>query len=112
MKQLSACVISILSGSAFILCSGLMFSGEYWLGAVSMFLYLILLLSMFCPSRLAWYNWVFVQWFFIRICTFHEGDSEEATGVGFMFPVVPISGWWFSFIPKKRFTIKVIDVVS
>jgi hypothetical protein len=41
-------------------------------------------------KMLQFINYYIVQWFFIRICKVYEEDFK---GWGFLFPVIPMSGW-------------------
>lgn len=62
-------------------------------------------------SKLYLVNFILVQWFFIRICRFLDNDGVQ-THWGFLFPVVPLTGWWSSYIPDSRKSIKVCRFTS
>ena len=57
-------------------------------------------------SKLYLINFILFQWVFIRLCLFLD-DGGVQTHWGFLFPVVPLTGWWSPYIPNKRFSIKV-----
>lgn len=57
-------------------------------------------------SRLYFINFFIIQWFFIRICRFLDDDGIQ-THWGILFPVVPLTGWWSSYIPNNQKSIKV-----
>lgn len=59
-------------------------------------------------TKLKMLNVFVVQWFFIRICRFMNDDGIQ-NGWGFLFPVLPLTGWRTDYIPKKRFTIKIFE---
>lgn len=65
----------------------------------------------FQVSKLYLVNFILVQWLFIRICRFIDGAGVQ-THWGFLFPVIPLTGWWSSYIPDSRKSIKVCRFAS
>lgn len=66
-------------------------------------------------SKFKLLNMFILQWFFIRICYFVHDDGFQFAW-GFLFPVVPLTGWrsyvdplnghkFSNYIPKKPFNI-------
>jgi len=51
-------------------------------------------------SWLAWVNFLFFQWFFIRLFKNVENDGT-VLGWGFMGVILPLTGWLF--LPWERF---------
>ena len=45
-------------------------------------------------------NFFIFQWLFIRVCKFVNSDGV-VFGFGILFPVIPMTGFWFGYIPKK-----------
>lgn len=61
-------------------------------------------------SKLFFVNFIFIQWFFIRICCY-VNDEGIKDGYGILFPVVPLTGWWSSsYIPKSQKNIRICSV--
>lgn len=48
-------------------------------------------------SKLKIFNMFFFQWLFMRAFKIVEDDRMIAAGI--MFPVVPLTGWGFRFLP-------------
>jgi len=62
-------------------------------------------------SKLKILNVFLMQWFFIRICRFMD-DNNVQTHWGFLFPVIPLTGWRSNYIPSNYKTIKVKKTLS
>lgn len=43
------------------------------------------------------FNFWVIQWFFFRVCYREEPKLQW----GILFPVLPLTGWWSAYIPKK-----------
>ena len=49
---------------------------------------------------LGWLNILILQWFFVRLAWYKYDESDEVFYT-LWGPVLPLTGWWGRFIPKK-----------
>lgn len=56
-------------------------------------------------------NFFIIQWFFFRVWRygvdetydlFKDADKFIQTHWAFLFPVIPLTGWWSNYIPGSR----------
>ena len=68
----------------------------------------ILMLRIRGERVLFWLNVLIFQWFFVRLWYSYAEDSNDTLGqLGFLFPILPLTGWSSSFIPVWYKTISV-----
>lgn len=61
--------------------------------------------KLFGYSWVGWLNIIILQWFFIRLYySVNEQNSIEC--YGFLFPIVPLTGWWSDYVPQKPWKVK------
>ncbi len=60
------------------------------------------------------YSWIGIlnqlifQWFFIRLNAYIDSNTQDIVGLGIVFPVIPLTGWWGRYIPRKPWHKKLI----
>lgn len=52
-------------------------------------------------TLLKFVNIVFCQWFFIRLAKTQNVKTGETIGWGVMFPIVPLTGWFSDYVPRR-----------
>jgi len=60
--------------------------------------------KLFGYSWIGWLNIIILQWFFVRLF-YLENDRGNVENYGFMFPIVPLIGWWGNYFPHKHWDI-------
>jgi hypothetical protein len=68
---------------------------DFIMAAISLFIIMMLAVSITLDSRLGWWNWVVCQWFFFRVCT------DDDCKYGILFPIIPLTGWCSDYIPQQ-----------
>lgn len=61
--------------------------------------------KLFNHTLIGWLNIIILQWFFTRLY-WSQDDQGNVQGYGFLFPVVPLTGWWSDYIPQKQWKVK------
>ena len=51
-----------------------------------------------------WLNIIVLQWLFVRLF-YATNDQDEVVNYGFIFPVLPLTGWWSDYIPAKQYHV-------
>ena len=59
-------------------------------------------------SRLGWFNFLFMQWFWLRLY-FKRGVGGVIAEVGVLCLVIPLTGWWGNYYPKKPKELKLVS---
>ena len=49
-------------------------------------------------SWLFWVNFLFFQWFFIRLARRYDHKLKRFTGWGFIGFMLPLTGWWGNYV--------------
>lgn len=52
-------------------------------------------------------NFFLVQWLFCRICYHYDPNDPAETAIkwGILYPVIPMTGWWSEYRPRKRYML-------
>jgi hypothetical protein len=61
--------------------------------------------KLFGYSWIGWLNIVILQWFFVRLF-YSENEQGNIENYGFIFPIVPLTGWWGDYFPHKYWNVK------
>lgn len=49
-------------------------------------------------SRLGLFNFLFAQWFLVRV--FRDVRDGRTVARGVLGPVLPLTGWWTRYVPR------------
>lgn len=61
--------------------------------------------KLFGYSCIGWLNIIILQWFFVRLY-YVENEQNNIKNYGFIFPIVPLTGWWSDYFPHEYWNIK------
>jgi hypothetical protein len=59
----------------------------------------------FGPTLIGWLNIIILQWFFVRLY-YVENDQNVIERCGLIYPIVPLTGWWGNYVPRKYRSVK------
>jgi hypothetical protein len=62
-------------------------------------------------SFIGWLNFLVLQWIGLRIVRILDNDSGKLIGLGWIWPVAPITGWWSDYWPPNP-SIRRLDKTS
>lgn len=65
--------------------------------------------KLFDYNWIGWLNIIVLQWFFIRLYYVEATQNSAESYIeryGFMFPIIPLTGWWSDYIPRNYWSIK------
>jgi hypothetical protein len=61
--------------------------------------------KLFGSTWIGWLNTFILQWFFVRLY-YVENEQNVVQSYGLIFPIVPLTGWWSDYIPRKYRNVK------